>query len=171
MWVFTHSRCLEFPFLALAMSSESLQFDAQSVLSVHSTGGRESHTPTLYGGPSQNAIGDGVASADGGKDPYLVDFTEGDMMNPLNWSMAKRWYLTFLGGMLVLNACVLLAPYIFEAGMYIAQNIIERCSFRHCAANRRAFWFRIGGWRAHGLYLRCWVRTHTSIVTHAVPNK
>ena len=37
-------------------------------------------------------------------DPYLVEFEPGDAMNPYNWSLAKRWYLTLLGGILVLNA-------------------------------------------------------------------
>ncbi|KAJ7487470.1 MFS general substrate transporter [Mycena galericulata] len=38
-------------------------------------------------------------------DPYLIDsFEEGDPANPKNWSKAKRWYLTALSGMLVLNA-------------------------------------------------------------------
>ncbi|KAJ7158296.1 major facilitator superfamily domain-containing protein [Mycena crocata] len=38
-------------------------------------------------------------------DPYLIDaFDEGDPANPKNWSRARRWYLTSLAGMLVLNA-------------------------------------------------------------------
>lgn len=48
----------------------------------------------------------GVATPPAGKDPYLVDLDVGDLANPQNWSMAKRWYLTALGGILVLNACV-----------------------------------------------------------------
>ena len=80
------------------MSSE--QLDTHSVHTVPEK--RESRTPTIYDGPEETA-GDKVA--DGGKDPYLVDsFDDGDKLNPLNWSMARRWYLTFLGGMLVLNA-------------------------------------------------------------------
>ncbi|KAJ7119914.1 MFS general substrate transporter [Mycena crocata] len=36
---------------------------------------------------------------------YLVDtFDEGDPANPKNWSRARRWYLTILAGILVLNA-------------------------------------------------------------------
>ncbi|KAJ7092602.1 MFS general substrate transporter [Mycena epipterygia] len=38
-------------------------------------------------------------------DPYLIDsFEEGDPTNPKNWSRARRWYLTGLAGLLVLNA-------------------------------------------------------------------
>ncbi|CAA7259940.1 unnamed protein product [Cyclocybe aegerita] len=38
-------------------------------------------------------------------DPYLIDdFEPGDPANPKNWSNAKRWYLTMLSGLLVLNA-------------------------------------------------------------------
>ncbi|VDC02268.1 unnamed protein product [Peniophora sp. CBMAI 1063] len=37
-------------------------------------------------------------------DPYLVEFEVGDPANPHNWSRVKRWYLTLLGGILVLNA-------------------------------------------------------------------
>ncbi|KAL5535339.1 hypothetical protein ACEPAF_3433 [Sanghuangporus sanghuang] len=38
------------------------------------------------------------------KDPYLVEFDPDDPLDPKNWSRAYRWYLTILGGMLVLNA-------------------------------------------------------------------
>nr|GAT44087.1 polyamine transporter 1 [Mycena chlorophos] len=39
------------------------------------------------------------------KDPFLVDsFDEGDPTNPMNWSRLRRWYLTALAGVLVLNA-------------------------------------------------------------------
>lgn len=38
-------------------------------------------------------------------DPYLIDdFEPNDPENPLNWSNAKRWYLTMISGVLVLNA-------------------------------------------------------------------
>lgn len=37
-------------------------------------------------------------------DPFLVSFSEGDSDNPRNWSSAKRWYLTAIAGLLVLNA-------------------------------------------------------------------
>ncbi|KAJ7932520.1 major facilitator superfamily domain-containing protein [Mycena leptocephala] len=38
-------------------------------------------------------------------DPYLIDsFEEGDPANPKNWSRTRRWYLTALAGLLVLNA-------------------------------------------------------------------
>ncbi|KAJ7071146.1 major facilitator superfamily domain-containing protein [Mycena amicta] len=41
------------------------------------------------------------------KDPFLIDsFEEGDTTNPKNWSRLRRWYLTALAGLLVLNACV-----------------------------------------------------------------
>ncbi|KAJ3883287.1 MFS general substrate transporter [Lentinula edodes] len=38
------------------------------------------------------------------EDKYLVTFDIDDPKNPQNWSDARRWYLTFLAGMLVLNA-------------------------------------------------------------------
>ncbi|KAI0053376.1 MFS general substrate transporter [Auriscalpium vulgare] len=38
------------------------------------------------------------------KDPWLVTFDEGESANPFNWSRLFRWYLTFAGGILVLNA-------------------------------------------------------------------
>ncbi|KAJ6604532.1 MFS general substrate transporter [Mycena vulgaris] len=39
------------------------------------------------------------------KDPHLIDsFEEGDPKNPKNWSNGRRWYLTGLSGLLVLNA-------------------------------------------------------------------
>ncbi|KDR85321.1 hypothetical protein GALMADRAFT_234133 [Galerina marginata CBS 339.88] len=40
-----------------------------------------------------------------GHDPYLVDqFEPNDPDNPQNWSNRKRWYLTMISGLLVLNA-------------------------------------------------------------------
>ncbi|KAI0320373.1 major facilitator superfamily domain-containing protein [Amylostereum chailletii] len=35
---------------------------------------------------------------------FLVTWDEGDPENPLNWSRTKRWYMTIVGGILVLNA-------------------------------------------------------------------
>ena len=97
--------------------SREPQSDAQSV---HSTV-RESRTPTIYDGDNKKDVEGGVAipvSADGEKDPYLVDFEEGDKMNPLNWSVARRWYLTFLSGMLVLNAYACCSPHGVMAGTH-----------------------------------------------------
>ncbi|TRM66439.1 major facilitator superfamily domain-containing protein [Schizophyllum amplum] len=37
-------------------------------------------------------------------DQFLVLFDDNDPENPQNWSRAKKWYLTMLGGVLVLNA-------------------------------------------------------------------
>lgn len=33
-----------------------------------------------------------------------VDFHPGDPENPKNWSMARRWYVTFVAVLLVVNA-------------------------------------------------------------------
>ncbi|KAE9393585.1 MFS general substrate transporter [Gymnopus androsaceus JB14] len=38
------------------------------------------------------------------KDKYLVAFDVDDPKNPLNWSKARRWYLTMFASLLVLNA-------------------------------------------------------------------
>ncbi|BFZ63705.1 hypothetical protein YB2330_004837 [Saitoella coloradoensis] len=37
-------------------------------------------------------------------DPNLVIFTDDDPLNPKNWSRGRRWYITALSGLLVLNA-------------------------------------------------------------------
>ncbi|KAI0257436.1 major facilitator superfamily domain-containing protein [Lactifluus subvellereus] len=37
-------------------------------------------------------------------DPWLVSFAPNDPDNPLNWPTWRRWYITFIGGFLVLNA-------------------------------------------------------------------
>ncbi|KAI6153722.1 major facilitator superfamily domain-containing protein [Pisolithus tinctorius] len=37
-------------------------------------------------------------------DPFMVSFSESDPDNPKNWSSVKRWYLTGIAGLLVLNA-------------------------------------------------------------------
>ncbi|VDC04808.1 unnamed protein product [Peniophora sp. CBMAI 1063] len=37
-------------------------------------------------------------------DPYLVQFDENDPMDPKTWGRRKRWYMTTLAGILVLNA-------------------------------------------------------------------
>ncbi|KAL1405775.1 hypothetical protein Q8F55_007448 [Vanrija albida] len=39
-----------------------------------------------------------------GPDPFAVKFEPGEKINPKNWSIAYRWYLTTLGGILVLNS-------------------------------------------------------------------
>lgn len=44
-----------------------------------------------------------------GWDPYEVRFAPDDPDDPHNWSRAKRWYITLLGGLLVLNAYVSLS--------------------------------------------------------------
>ncbi|KAJ3734719.1 MFS general substrate transporter [Lentinula guzmanii] len=59
-----------------------------------------------------NAYSNDVTHSEGRKEgkasgedvQYLVSFDIGDPKNPQNWSKARRWYLTILGGMLVLNA-------------------------------------------------------------------
>ncbi|KAI0004215.1 MFS general substrate transporter [Russula compacta] len=37
-------------------------------------------------------------------DPWLISFAPGDPDNPLNWPRWRRWYITAIGGILVLNA-------------------------------------------------------------------
>ena len=39
-----------------------------------------------------------------GWDQYEVRFAPDDPEDPHNWSRTKRWYITLLGGLLVLNA-------------------------------------------------------------------
>ncbi|KAL4070839.1 major facilitator superfamily domain-containing protein [Scleroderma citrinum] len=53
-----------------------------------------SHNEKFYDGPSKNP----------NADPFLVRFEDNDPRNPKNWSSAKRWYLTMISGLLVLNA-------------------------------------------------------------------
>lgn len=39
------------------------------------------------------------------RDPYLVDWNgPGDPRHPLNWSKKRRWFITALSGVLILNA-------------------------------------------------------------------
>ncbi|KAF5373371.1 hypothetical protein D9757_009768 [Collybiopsis confluens] len=52
---------------------------------------------------------------------YLVTFDPDDLRNPHNWSSLKRWYLTLLGGMLVLNA-----TFASSAPSGIAPALIEK---------------------------------------------
>ncbi|KAF8973708.1 MFS general substrate transporter [Flammula alnicola] len=59
--------------------------------------------------PSSSTISDGLdtksESGTDDYDPYLIDeFEPGDPENPRNWSNGKRWYLTLISGLLVLNA-------------------------------------------------------------------
>lgn len=46
----------------------------------------------------------GPAIGEKGYDQYEVSFSPDDPEDPHNWSRAKRWYITLLAGMLVLNA-------------------------------------------------------------------
>lgn len=46
----------------------------------------------------------GPAPGEKGWDQYEVRFAPDDPEDPYNWSRVKRWYITLLGGMLVLNA-------------------------------------------------------------------
>lgn len=39
-----------------------------------------------------------------GYDQWEVRFAPDDLASPYNWSRLKRWYITILGGILVLNA-------------------------------------------------------------------
>ncbi|KAA1468270.1 MFS general substrate transporter [Dentipellis sp. KUC8613] len=41
---------------------------------------------------------------DDSKDPFLVQFDPNDPLDPKNWSVLFRWYMTAAGGILVLNA-------------------------------------------------------------------
>ncbi|KAF8213168.1 MFS general substrate transporter [Mycena galopus ATCC 62051] len=60
-----------------------------------------SQSSTIHEGA---AIPAGEKRSDG-RDPYLIDcFEDGDPTNPKNWSNLRRWYLTVLAGILVLNA-------------------------------------------------------------------
>ncbi|KAI5122575.1 hypothetical protein M0805_004792 [Coniferiporia weirii] len=69
-----------------------------------------SATPTIVNDGSSASLHEQVelnlfpGPAERKKDPYLVEFDPGDPANPQNWSKLYRWYLTMLGGMLVLNA-------------------------------------------------------------------
>ncbi|KAJ4485995.1 MFS general substrate transporter [Lentinula aciculospora] len=51
---------------------------------------------------------------------YLISFDIDDPKNPQNWSKARRWYLTILGGLLVLNA-----TFSSSAPSGVAEALIE----------------------------------------------
>ncbi|KAJ3829780.1 major facilitator superfamily domain-containing protein [Lentinula raphanica] len=85
-------------------------------MATYSTSSSDTHTAQ----PTQDTTVDAVQSAArkaesiaGEEDKYTLGFDIGDPKNPKarerltdrqNWSKARRWYLTILGGMLVLNA-------------------------------------------------------------------
>ncbi|KIY70945.1 MFS general substrate transporter [Cylindrobasidium torrendii FP15055 ss-10] len=54
------------------------------------------------------------------RDPYQVDFDENDPANPQNWSNLRRWGLTVIAGILVLNA-----TFASSAPSGIVTNILE----------------------------------------------
>ncbi|EJD04165.1 MFS general substrate transporter [Fomitiporia mediterranea MF3/22] len=58
------------------------------------------------------------------KDPYLVEFDPDDPLNPHNWSRVYRWYLTGLGGILVLNA-----TFASSAPSGIARQLMQQFGF------------------------------------------
>ncbi|WVQ72020.1 hypothetical protein IAR50_001564 [Cryptococcus sp. DSM 104548] len=45
-----------------------------------------------------------LAAEKEGPDPYHVQFEPGENINPKNWSVAYRWFLTGIGSLLVLNS-------------------------------------------------------------------
>ncbi|VDC02269.1 unnamed protein product [Peniophora sp. CBMAI 1063] len=69
--------------------------------SVHSTA-RDSRTIASLEGDGKGAVA-GPAVPDG-KNPYLVDFEPNDSADAQTWPKTKRWYLTALSAILVLNA-------------------------------------------------------------------
>ncbi|KAJ6621614.1 MFS general substrate transporter [Mycena sp. CBHHK59/15] len=67
---------------------------------------QQSHSETINAAnPNEPIPGDEYLESAVEKNDYLIcKFEEGDPTNPKNWSRARRWYLTGLSGLLVLNA-------------------------------------------------------------------
>ena len=81
-----------------------------------------SHASTIIDDGQQLDSNPANTDLDAKVDPYLVQFDQNDPSNPKvlffsgaprsfltfysfqNWSNLKRWYITFIGGLLVLNA-------------------------------------------------------------------
>ncbi|KIM75357.1 hypothetical protein PILCRDRAFT_827257 [Piloderma croceum F 1598] len=66
-----------------------------------------SHASTIIDDDRHNESSDPTSFGEGADpklDPFLVQFEENDPANPMNWPVLKKWYITFLGGILVLNA-------------------------------------------------------------------
>ncbi|KIY50587.1 MFS general substrate transporter, partial [Fistulina hepatica ATCC 64428] len=57
-------------------------------------------------------------------DHFLVLFDDADPENPQNWSVLRKWYLTILGGLLVLNA-----TFASAAPSGIADNLMAHFGF------------------------------------------
>ncbi|PCH34693.1 MFS general substrate transporter [Wolfiporia cocos MD-104 SS10] len=57
-------------------------------------------------------------------DPYEAQLPEGDPDNPKSWSRPYRWYLTMLGGLLVMNA-----TFASSAPSGIVPNLMEQFTF------------------------------------------
>ncbi|KLO07586.1 MFS general substrate transporter [Schizopora paradoxa] len=86
----------------------SSRTDGNDNESINEREGRE-----LYPGPDEQKT-----------NPYLVEFGPDDKENPKNWSRIYRWYLTMLGGLLVLNA-----TFASSAPSGVAGNLMEYFTF------------------------------------------
>ncbi|TFK56979.1 MFS general substrate transporter [Heliocybe sulcata] len=56
----------------------------------------------------------------GGFDPFLARFDENDPMDPKNWPLWRKWYITVAGGLLLLNA-----TFASSAPSGVAPQLIE----------------------------------------------
>jgi hypothetical protein len=66
----------------------------------------------------------GIAPGEKGYDEFEVRFAPDEPASPFNWSRVKRWYITILAGILVLNAYV--KPFHFS----------PLCSHLHLSSER-----------------------------------
>lgn len=88
------------------MSSDTT---ARSLPLLNTSSDGQSRTPTIVDEAEdinkeeeENAYG---PAATGKKvDPFEVGWEKDDLENPKNWSRVYRWYITMVGGLLVLNA-------------------------------------------------------------------
>ena len=67
-----------------------------------------------------------------GWDQYEVRFAPNDPEDPHNWSRVQRWYITLLGGLLVLNAYVCMPSIPLPISDRSMQYIREFSTIWHC---------------------------------------
>lgn len=104
-----------------------------------------------------------------GWDKFEVRFEPDELANPHNWSRAKRWYMTSVAGLLVLNAYVAFLVLSFVTLFHFGrQHLCELGALRYDCSTGGTLRFRTRSWYPSHRTLRCGLLRRTIIVGTAI---